>query len=677
MNSISIWPEGPDHIVALPPPQIRYEGEQAIGRKPDHHAGAVAWEKVAETHWCYDDHVFRFDVRLTPASASSAQPSRILTASLTALVAASVGRYTLILEAPSDSPPHFLDRYLRWRPLAGTAFVNDFGQLVVRWSPSGKACTELRFVKGMTSCELSWARKRLRLAVDLDAAALHPRWHFSPAGRVSTAAPPWKEGQSVSMDLLLTFHDSLADAPPVASRFPGGAEAGFVLTDHCDFDDNDRLRLFLYGDGRDNGWLGRGLRLTKGVFMLPSILPDRPAVPSLDDTTYRTLIDALHKDGSEIAPHALTETGNLPGSTFIEALGRFARQWSPATWIDHGNTIRYCYTMGGADDPEYDLLGTLNKNGFRSLWSYHDIPVHGSATLNLLDAPRSDSLSMGVLLVRHLLHGEVLIALHYVRSFLERHLRGRSGRFIMRSLSTLRGLAASWSNNRGITRTDIAHAWRRMFGNVPPASANPDRIPPEPYTREELFTCGAAVYPERAVPLYRSDESELLFFSTKEAVHTRDIYTLDAINRLIEARGLHVGHCYLMNNLPYIAGLFARGSSDLQLTAGWTEFVKDLAELVRSGRIWNPTAGDLTMWMRDMQSVSLFPASPGEVILENSSPRPLHAFTLLISPTVSPETIRWSGIVPSGWRPWQEWLAIWGDLPARSRTVVQWEVSSL
>lgn len=672
MSTISLWPDDAGHTLVIGLPEGRY----AIDKECDRDRGAqdlsLPWEPVDGSEWRFRDSVMDFSAALGPVANAGGDPHRILTVSISAHARARVERCVLVLEAPCTEPPAYVDRYYRWRSLNGKAVLSDFGQLLVRWTPGGRTSTELRLTRGMTSCVLSWVNKRLRLSVILDAAALHPRWQFVPGGRISTAAPVWEKGKTLALGLLLSLVRSSRAPGAIASRFPQGAEAGLVLTDHCDFDDTDRLGVFLHGDGRGNGWIGRGLRLTKGVFASPVRFSDWPGVPTLEDARYRDLIRALHRDGSEIAPHAITESGDLSAPLFKVAISRMAGEWSSQTWIDHGNTIRYSYSMGGADDPEYDLLGTLRKNGFTLLWSYHDVPRHGSATLNLLSDRSSDVGAMFRALVRHMAKGELLITLHYMRSFLERHTSGTWNRVMMRMLSAVRIATGSLWEHRRLVKPDLLRALNRAWGKPTRRSD----VPAEPYSREELLGSGAVVYPERAVPMYSADPSDLWLFSSMEDVHTGDILTPDALDRLIGERGLHVGHCYLLNNLSYIAGLFEGRGGTIRLTREWSEFVQYLSVMVRNGRIWNPCASRLAGWMHELQSVSIMPWGDHEIRLGNPLPWYVRDFTLLLPSTTPPGSVQWLGEPPKGWRANGEWLAVWGDIPPSHEGIVNWGITN-
>lgn len=676
MNTISLWPGDTHHTILITPPEGRY----AIGKERGARLGTRdkprQWESVGPAEWRCRDSVMDFSASLGPVANAGGDAQRTLHISVRAHTDARVERCAVVFEAPCTAPPLYVDRSYQWRSLRGTSALSDFGQLMVRWTPGGRTSTELRLTRGMTSCVLSWANERLRLSVLIDAGALHPRWRFVPGGRISAAAPVWERGKTLGLGLLLTLVDSNRGPGAIAARFPQGAEAGLVLTDHCDFDDTERLRIFLQGDGRDNGWIGRGLRLTKGVFASPVAFTDRAGVPTLHDGRYRELIRALHADGSEIAPHAITESGDIPAPVFKEALSSMAAEWSPHAWIDHGNTIGYCYTMGGADDPEYDLLGTLRNNGFTLLWSYHDVPRHGSATLNLLSDRSSDVSAMLRALIRHLAKGELLIALHYVRSFMERHTPGAMNRVTMRMLSAIRIATSSLGEHRRLVKADLHRAVKRAWGNPARGSDPLVGVPSEPYSREELLGSAAVIYPERAVPMYNTNPSDIWLFSTMEDVHARDILTREALDGLLIERGLHVGHCYLLNNLRYIAGLFEGTGGNIRLTKEWSEFVHYLSDMVRSGRIWNPCVSRLAGWMLELHSVSIVPWGDREVRLANPLPWFVRDYTLLLPSTTPPGSVHWLGESPKGWRANGEWLAVWGDIPPSHEGIINWGITS-
>src|SRR4030095_6638374 len=111
-------------------------------------------------------------------------------------------------------------------------------------------------------------------------------------------------------------------------------------------------KVFLHGNNND-GWLGRGLKISKGVFTLGP----RPGEPvknsSLEDEEYFSLIKTLFSDGSEIVPHALKSKGQLSRDEFMGAMNKLSALFHPRTWIDHGSYLKYCYSQGAKENPNY------------------------------------------------------------------------------------------------------------------------------------------------------------------------------------------------------------------------------------------------------------------------------------------------------------------------------------
>jgi hypothetical protein len=630
------------------------------------------WAAAPGLGWTLDDDRLSFQVLVQPTADGRGRSCK-LSLSATANRPVRVGWCALEFMSPCEEQPFYIDRFLRWSPLRGAKDLNDYGQFLVRWRNRDGATTELRSPRGSLSSRLSWERNQLRVSVHMDAAALHPRWLFSSRGEVSTAAPPWVPGRSVGVELVLSLIASGSSmAPTIISRFPGGAEAAFAITDHCDFDDVGRLQTFLYGDGRGNGWLDSGLRMTKGVFALASSPPHGPPVPCLQDPEYRKLIGTMHQKGNEVVPHALSEWGNIPPEPFHSALNEFKVQWSSTTWIDHGNTLNYCYSMGGAADPSYALLDSLRGNGFTGLWSYQDTPADACSSLNTIAPARRDLNAMGSHLVLHLLRGEILVAMHYLRSIMRRILRGEHRRVAIHVMSAVRSLWMHWRRTGTISFSEIGAARLRIFDAIRKGFRGESQTSAPPYTRQEVIIVAPLVYPERGVPLIQTRENELMLFTTTEALHLRDVYSKKALDHLLTERGLHFGHCYILNQLPYIAGIFERGVHPCRLTEEWTRFLGVLKEAVRAGRIWNPTAGELVEWVVASQAVACIPEGDGRMRIENPFSKTVRDFTFLFPRSVSPEHVLWPDGKKVRWRYWQDWLAVWGELQGKSQSVLRW-----
>ena len=662
-------------------PSLRYAGAGMRAAAPD------VWRRDDGDAWTCDDGAMQLRAEIMRATAPVATDTAsaahrghagssacTLTLSVTALRPVQVAECVIELCAASDSPPRIVERTLSWRALHAEVVLGAGAPLVMRWRDAGGAAFEIRSLRGALPCRACWRDGRASLGVYLDAAALHPRWSFAGRQTRSLAAPVWEVGQRLDVTLLLRqLQEPWDTAPVLAAPMPRGAEAALVITDHCDFDTTERLRTFLHGDGRHRGWLGRGLHLTKGVFTLESNVTGRTPVPTLRDPTYRALACRLRDDGSSIVPHGVNESGNVPPSQFHDALGEIARDFAPGTWIDHGLTLDYCYTMGGAANPEYSLLDALRPHGISTLWSYHDAPSDAAATLNTA-APLDGGVRVRRMRVlRHLANGRPLVAAHYTRSALRARLTGLVGDAVGRSLSAVRGALMGGGRPLG---TRARHAVREVVGALGALSAaargrRDAAAQVEPYTVGELLSLAPVVYPERGVPLSAARADDQLLFATTEVLHTRDGYTPEAIDRLVKSRGIHVGHTYLLNQLPYIAGLFAEGAGP-RFSDEWAEFVDALAAQVAAGAVWNPAVAPLAEWMRAMQQVETIPLPQGGAIVHNRSNEVVRDFTLLLPRDIAGGAVQWAGATPAGFRQWHDWLAVWGDLAPQSSTAVRW-----
>lgn len=673
-----LWRRGETTLLYLGPPIFRGGAEGASrSRKNGVRYGEHREWSVREREWQSAVGPLAMTVSIEEPGTGPQGESMALTIRVVATSACVVERCAFELVAPCVEPPLFVDRCAAWGPLRHRASLNDFGPLAVRWRGEKDLSMELRSLQGTTSSSLSWNQRTLRIIVDIDAAALHPRWQFAGGKTLSTAATAWQPGAGLDVRLLLRLAGD--DPPAVLSRFPEGTEAAFVLTDHCDFDNTERLRIFLDGDaGGHRGWLGRGLKMTKGVFALPSSRVPRAAAPTLSDALYTNLIRRLWEDGSEIVPHGLNESGNIPPATFAETLRAFAAQWSPATWIDHGSTLMYCYTMGGADNPDFELLRHLRERGFTALWSYHDAPVQAAGSLNLLAAPPLSALRDFSLAATHVAQGELLVALHYLRSFIKTRVTGTWGRLLSELMSALRGVGMSWSRGSTLTRQDLHRAWDRISrASRAVVSSGAERTEKSlPYTSEELRQTGAVAFPERGVPLHEATIDDILLFVTMEVLHVRDAFTPNALKRLVHERGVHIGHCYLLNDLPYVAGVFGPPAEIPVLTRAWAEFLECLTTFVSSRQIWNPTMAGFSGWIAKYQSLTMIPSGPSSAIVRNPLGDEAGGVTLLLPPGVSPASVRWGHVAPAGIRRWRDWLAVWGDVPAWGEVAVAWESPS-
>ncbi|MFN3648021.1 MAG: hypothetical protein ACK47B_00465 [Armatimonadota bacterium] len=469
--------------------------------------------------------------------------------------------------------------------------------------------------------------------VPLDAAAFHPSWNLLE-GTASTASPVRRPGEEFRAILHLKRG---VPAMAIPGRFPEGRDAAIVITDHCDFDTVESTRKFL------DEWLDRGLRITKGAFARLQPPTGRAAAATLQNVEYSQILRKLHEDGSEIAPHGLAESGQIAEEDYLITLQEFVSQWKPETWIDHGRSLNYCLSMGGDSEP-YRLSDTLRRNGFIALWSYHDIPFLPISSLNMLSPDRARFLPTTRLVLREFVRGRPLIAAHHVRTAMRAADDVFAYKFLAWLMSLVRQIVFNGRSSRKSLKGIIELMQRRTH-------AGEQR---SPHTRFELQQYAPTVYSKSCHPLPAGD---LLLFATQEVNHLADVYTPSAVQRLVSERGLHIGHCYLTCPLPYINGLWQSPGS---ISSEWRRFLDALQREVSSGRLWNPTLGELARWTEAASAVEVI-ADSNAITLRNTSGSRVKGFTILVE---SGREIQGDWV--TGMRDWEDWTAVWGDIPPKA-----------
>jgi hypothetical protein len=331
-------------------------------------------------------------------------------------------------------------------------------------------------------------------------------------------------------------------------------------------------------------------------------------------------------------------------------------------------TIDYCYTMGGAERPDYALLARLREHGFTTLWSYCDSPRDSLVSLNAIGSGGNAVRAMAPVLARHLRARHMLITLHMLRSMLYGHLHGTRGILVWTLAAQIRDFMMKIREKRGASASDFRTYGKRLR----PALLNALRNPPEmrdQFTRAQILAATPVIYPERPSPLGQVRATDMMLFATNYVVHTEDAYYPSSLDDLISERGVHIGHCYLLNRVPYLAGIFSPGTS--RTSEAWNTFIDALAGHVKSGRLLNPVVSDLAEWFRGLQFVEAMPTGDNSMQLVNHGRERLRGYTLLI-PRVWSRLTLWGGRPPAGSRPWSDWLAVWGDLDSGESVKVEW-----
>ena len=280
------------------------------------------------------------------------------------------------------------DSYRLRRAIART-FVGGLGtQLVTLEVPRGGGRLQWRSESGVQGLWLDPRRQTLTL--ELDHRANHPLRVFPRCvTSLSTLFPPTRRldesprapgSEQLAEGVLVAGYGAL----PLVERLPSGYAAALVLTDHADQSSVAKLEAFAFGStgalakgARGStfpGFVNRGLRYTKSVFLRPS----RGYAPQFSSPRFRALLDELQRAGVEIGVHSVS--GGPDGSDQVRAaLVAFRRQYAGRTWIDHQpyTNCEAIASLGWDPRSRWYVLPQLAATGFRYLWAVPDIKTFG------------------------------------------------------------------------------------------------------------------------------------------------------------------------------------------------------------------------------------------------------------------------------------------------------------
>jgi hypothetical protein len=262
----------------------------------------------------------------------------------------------------------------------GTPLLAGAGRLLLTGGP------------GLVAAQLSPASGGLRATLFLDDAAERP---FATYLACLERLPRFDQGRPAAYGALERKHawidsprlpgdeDRLEAAlwpvgpgrplPLVVERWPRGARAAVVFTDHADRTDPAALRAVLFGHSdpraegsRGAGLLGRGLHVTRSFF----VWPGRGTLA--DPETWR-LASWLAGTGSEVALHSISDLRDDPEA--IRAGLEAAAALRPETWIDHEPYVN-CEAFsaqGAMERSPWEARQLLVEGGIRWVWAAGDV----------------------------------------------------------------------------------------------------------------------------------------------------------------------------------------------------------------------------------------------------------------------------------------------------------------
>ena len=174
---------------------------------------------------------------------------------------------------------------------------------------------------------------------------------------------------------LVVLAPAAAALPLVPERWPAGARAAVVFTDHADRTDPLALRALLYGSSAvpagaataPGGFLGHGVRLTKSFF----VRAHRGGLQT--DPEARALAVALRAAGSEVASHSIS--GGPDNRAAVVAGLPALQAFGVVTWIDHEpyTNCEAFSSEGWRTEGRYGIRDLLALAGIRWVWEAGDV----------------------------------------------------------------------------------------------------------------------------------------------------------------------------------------------------------------------------------------------------------------------------------------------------------------
>jgi hypothetical protein len=320
-------------------------------------------------------------VSLAPPGPGGARP---LDVSVRWRVPAEVARVALVLSWPGH--PSAVDRSLRFVPLAGplrvergTPLLVAAGELLLAGGP-GLAAARLEPVSGGVRATLLLDDGSTRPFSTFEtcferlphpgAGQQHLAWGSFDPRRPQPFSPRAPGAEDRLMAGLYPLAEAASFLPVVLERWPAGARAAVVITDHADRTDPEALRAVLWGASspsapRTGGLLGRGLRITRTFFV-------HGHGGSLDDPESQALADDLQAAGSEVALHSISSERD--GREDVRAGLAAAARWTPVTWIDHEpyTNCEALSAQGWQEGGPYGIRDLLVAAGYRWVWAAGD-----------------------------------------------------------------------------------------------------------------------------------------------------------------------------------------------------------------------------------------------------------------------------------------------------------------
>ena len=374
------------------------------------------------------------------------------------------------------------------------------------------------------------------------------------------------------------------------SRSPDSFRAVACFTDHCDYDTAENLQI------QRELFQRCGLKVTKGFFLYH--FSKRP-----DNASYGRDASELEKwraDGHELAYHSLSQSikDDYVGLKDFES---FDPPFPDIpTYIDHGYQPYNLTLFRNSKLTEEIYSDTLAKKNITVLWNYIDCGTAGQGIINQMNPhqftasafwkstegfPMKKRLAMMIKnLVFHTYADRKLIRAYMnLASSVKKILREKKVSNLMDATS--KGFTLSRTGLRTLIN------WRR--------------IKSKPYALAKYTPILFA---------HTIGGHQFQIFQTLEMIDFRKSLSEENLKMLVEECGLFIAHTYFSAPFEYHTGRMIRnGKVDSVVEAN---FIR-LGQLIREGKIWNPTLSELVDYLTGYNDVECEVVS-GRIVVKNS-----------------------------------------------------------
>ncbi len=357
------------------------------------------------------------------------------------------------------------------------------------------------------------------------------------------------------------------------SKIPFSAVACF--TDHCDFDTLESLKL-----QRDLFKL-TGVRVTKGFFL-------HHYSKRRDNASWQNDSGELQKwrdDGHELAYHSLSQSIKPLADSLSDYRGFEPPFADVTTYIDHGYQP-YNLSLYRSEIRDEEYASVLGSKNISLLWNYIDSGTAASGIINQVN-PYHFTLGKFSSAVKHL-PLKIRIAM-LLRNAVFHH---DGSREVIRSYM---GLASGMKNLKKLRIAKFPE-FTKDFVRI--SSLGLKLL----FNWKELKNMPFRM--AKAAPVVFAHEiamREFSLFQTIEMTDFKSALSKRNIDSLIDENGLFIAHTYFSAPMKYHFGRMFKNANRIDDTV--SENFKYLGDMIKAGKIWNPTVNELADFLSHFQDI--------------------------------------------------------------------------